>query len=96
MTRYLATPITAVWVILAALMALSWLIGNQYQAGDSETARYVTVALMVVAFFKVRLVMLHFMEAKDAPFGLRLLAEAWVVGVGFMVLLMYFNPLTAG
>jgi len=96
MTRYLSTPITIVWLVLAALMVLSWLIGNRYESADASGIGTITVALMVIAFLKVRVVMFHFMEAKVAPLALRLLADAWVVGVCLIVLLMYFAPPTAG
>jgi hypothetical protein len=36
------------------------------------------ILMMVVAFFKVRLVILHFMEVRAAPASLRLLCEGWV------------------
>lgn len=91
MTRYLNTPITLVWGILAALMIVSWMVGDGYLPGDRSTAGQITIALMVIAFFKVRLVMLHFMEAKVAPLALRLLVELYVLGVCATVLLMYFR-----
>lgn len=50
----------------------------------------ITVVIMVMAFFKVRLVLLHFMEAKTAPLFLRLMVEFYVVGVCALVLFMYF------
>lgn len=47
------------------------------------------VGLIVVACIKVRLVILHFMEIKEAPLLLRGVLEVWVVGVGVMLVVMY-------
>ena len=96
MTRYLNTPVTIVWLILAALMALSWVIGTRYETANVDGVATITIALMILAFFKVRMVMLHFMEAKVAPFALRLMVELWVAGVCLIVLFMYFRPPTVG
>ena len=44
---------------------------------------------MLVAFIKVRLVGLHFMELRSAPLALRTLFEAYVVVVFTVVIVMY-------
>ena len=45
----------------------------------ASTSMIATVAILVIAAVKVRLVMVHFMELKYAPIKWRLFFEAWVV-----------------
>lgn len=72
---------TAVWLLLAALTGLTWNVGSA-AAGEAGAAHaYAVLALLLVAFFKVRLVIMHFMEIGDAPLPLRLVFEVWVVAV---------------
>ncbi len=81
---------TIVWLLLAALTCVSWFLGDNYQTVSPQSAKYFTTALMLLAFFKVRLVILHFMETKKAIIPLRVALELWVVGVCAMILCLYF------
>ncbi len=91
MAQLFRNRITFVWFILAAAALLSWIVGGSYAPGDEAAARNATVVLMVIAFVKVRLVIMHFMEAGIAPLPLRLVANAYVVGVCAAVLFMFFG-----
>jgi caa(3)-type oxidase subunit IV len=72
---------TGVWLILLGATVLTAVLGLE-QAGAS---RAVGLALLAVAFVKLRLVGLYFMELRTAPLPLRLLFEGYVAGV-FIVL----------
>ena len=50
----------------------------------------ISAILMCVAFFKVRLVLRHFMELKDAPFELRVISDIWLFVTLAVILGMYF------
>jgi hypothetical protein len=77
-----------VWALLTAATCLSWWLGaGGHPAHVTETG--VSVAVLVVAFVKIRLVGLYFMELKDAPLALRAIFEGYVVVVGGLVLGMY-------
>ena len=89
MAAFLKNPINLVWGVLAFLTGIAWFMGDQVAAEDAGRTAAV---LLVMSFFKVRLVILHFMEARIAPWGLRLIVEAYVLGVCAVVLLMYFRP----
>jgi len=39
--------------------------------------------------WKVRLVVLHFMEVREAAFALRVVLEAWIFGATAMLIAMY-------
>ncbi len=80
--------VALVWVALVAATLLSWQLGggHGFAGGDPRSA---TVAVLVVAFVKVRLVGLHFMELRDAPRALRALFEGYVAVVGTALVVMY-------
>jgi Prokaryotic Cytochrome C oxidase subunit IV len=72
---------TGVWLILLGATVLAAVLGLE-QAGASPA---VGLVLLAVAFVKLRLVGLYFMELMTAPLPLRLLFEGYVAGV-FIVL----------
>jgi caa(3)-type oxidase subunit IV len=74
----LRTPATAVWAILVAATVVSWTLGTQHGFNDYTLA---SVVILLIAFIKVRLVGLYFMELRDAPTVLRGLFEAYCVVV---------------
>lgn len=80
---------TWIWVLLVALTTMSWEVGDGQATGISVSM--VTPVLLLVAFFKVRMVGMHFMELKTAPLPLRVLFEAWVVVTCGTLLLIYFQ-----
>jgi Prokaryotic Cytochrome C oxidase subunit IV len=83
--------ITAIWLLLVAATLLSW---ESARVGFvAEEHRFVTSAIMLVAFVKVRFVGLHFMELRQAPLPLRLLFEAWLVVVCAAILIVYWSGL---
>lgn len=89
MTQVIRHYTTWIWLLLVVLTTMSWEVGDG-QALTSAT-RLVTPILMLVAFFKVRLVGLHFMELRTAPLPLRLLFEGWVILACGAILVIYFQ-----
>lgn len=80
---------TAVWLLLVGATGLSWEFGHGF--GFGADIRYGTVAVVIIAFIKLRIVFLEFMELRHAPWGLRLVFEAWTVVVCASVLLLYWS-----
>lgn len=76
---------TKVWLVLLAATVLTAAVGLE-QAGASHV---VGLTLLGIAFVKVRLVGIHFMELGTAPTPLRLLFEAYVVGVFAVLAVLY-------
>jgi hypothetical protein len=73
---------SAVWLVLSAATAISWWLGAGRAATSGETASdptRATVFIMVLAFFKVRLVVQHFMEVRHAPLVLRAITDVWAL-----------------
>jgi hypothetical protein len=84
----LMTRTTAVWFLLILATLTSWRLGTDHGLGSHEAA---SVAIVVVAFVKVRLVGLYFMELREAPVVLRGLFEAYCLAVCTLVLAMYLT-----
>jgi hypothetical protein len=78
--------ISVVWLGLIGLTLLSWWLGTDHGIHD---ARFASVVVLLVAFAKVRLVGLDFMELRHAPLPLRLLLEGWCAIVCTAVVAMY-------
>ena len=68
--------LTAVWALLVAATLLS------FSAGGGAV-------VLGVAFVKVRLVGLHFMDRRAAPVPLRLVFEGWVVVTASVLIGLY-------
>jgi hypothetical protein len=71
--------LAAVWALLVVATITSWSLGGA------------AVAVLALAFVKVRLVGLHFMELRSAPVPLRLLFEGWVVVVCSVLIGLYLS-----
>jgi caa(3)-type oxidase subunit IV len=83
MTTLLRTPATAVWLILIAATGVSWALGSQHGTHDH---RFASVIILLIAFVKVRLVGMYFMELREAPNVLRGLFEAYCLVVCALLL----------
>lgn len=69
----------AVWALLVVATIVSGTVGGH------------GVVVLVVAFVKVRLVGLYFMELRSAPVPLRLLFEGWVVVTCSVLIGLYLS-----
>jgi hypothetical protein len=77
---------TAIWMVLVLATCGTWLLGAETRQSPSAFA---TTILMLIAFIKVRLVGLEFMELRSAPLALRLMFESYVVVVFSVVIGLY-------
>ncbi len=81
-----------IWLILmVATCATTWWLSK-----DSVSAQVGTMAIVLIAAFKIRLVLLHFMELRHAPTPWRLIFEAWVLIATAAILGLYLQTPTAG
>jgi len=79
-----------VLVILLSLTALSWAVPQLVPpASHAIGSKALGTLLIALAFMKVRIIILHFMEAGSAYPPLRLAFEAWVAIAGGGTLLLY-------
>lgn len=85
----MSNRITQVWLVLMLATGASWWLGTVNVVNTFASTAITTVLLMLVAFFKIRLVINYFMEVRHAPVALRILCEIWVVGVCGLLIGMY-------
>ena len=85
---FIQNPINRAWLVLMIATAITWYLGEVGAAGTSAI-----VAMLLIAFVKGRLVILDFMELRQAPRMWRLLLEGWMLLVGSLILLAYWLSL---
>lgn len=68
---------TLVWMVLVAATVATWLLARGGATSPIETVSLV----MVIAAFKARLIVLHFMGLRHAPLPYRLIFEGWILAV---------------
>ena len=73
---------TAIWAVLALATVVSWYMGT-------DPALNIPAVMLIIAFFKTRLVIMHFMEVKHAPLALRLIGEAWGIVCCTALIVLY-------
>ena len=76
------------WLILVVATGITWYLGEVGAAGT-----WSIVAMLVIAFVKGRLVILDFMELREAPLLWRTLLEGWLILVSSLILLAYWISL---
>ncbi|WP_067678793.1 cytochrome C oxidase subunit IV family protein [Nocardia miyunensis] len=81
--KALRIPGIRIWLLLVAATALSWTLG--VEAGGTVTS----LAVIVVAFAKVRLIGLYFMELRNAPACLQAAFEAYVMLTCALIVSVY-------
>ena len=88
MMNTLKNPAHRAWLILLIATLITWYLGEVGAAGTAAI-----VAMLVIAFIKGRLVVLDFMELRDAPLMWRMLLEGWLILVSSLILLAYWMSL---
>ena len=84
-------PYLLTWTLLTAATLLSWWLDAGFDG------RWVGAAVLMVAFFKARLVLMVFMGVSRATVGIRRACEFWVITAVTVVLVSYwFAPFTWG
>jgi hypothetical protein len=78
--------ITLVWFILVTATAASWEFGHGF--GNLSHAGF---TIIVIAFIKVRYVILDFMEIRHAPIPMRMAGEIWTVVVCIALVVLYLR-----
>ena len=85
---FIQNPINRAWLVLMIATAITWYLGEVGAAGTGAI-----VGMLLIAFIKGRLVILDFMELRQAPRMWRLLLEGWMLLVGSLILLAYWLSL---
>ena len=91
MNYLLFSRVTLVWLLLVAATALSWELGHGFGYDD---VRYASISIIIVAFIKVRFVILDFMEIRHAPIWMRAVGMTWLVVVCTTLVTLYWHGAT--
>ena len=76
------------WLVLMIATCVTWYLGEVGAAGT-----WAIVAMLAIAFVKGRLVILDFMELREAPMMWRVLLEGWLILVSSLILIAYWISL---
>ena len=81
----LRKPATVIWVaLMLATCASTWWLSK-----DLVLPTVATVAIVLIAAVKIRLVLMHFMELRSAPLAWRLVFEIWLLVITGLILGFY-------
>ena len=83
---FLFNSITIVWGLLFIGTAISWFIAPE---GNYLSPLVPGITIILIAFFKVRLILLYFMELRIAPQPWRGLFEAWMITACTLIITLY-------
>lgn len=89
LTPMVRSRLGMVWLFLIGATLLSWWLGTDHGLSSGDDHRFASIVIIAVAFVKLRLVGLYFMELRDAPLALRTIFEIWCVAVFALVTGMY-------
>ena len=79
------------WLVLAGLtLGYLWIDRTADHGGSPVPSAAVTVAAILIALVKVRIIFREFMEVRGAPALLRRLTDAWLVIIAVSLLGSYF------
>ena len=88
MTTLIRTPASVVWLALVAATAFSWTLGTDHGLGP-DAQPLAGIAILAVAFVKLRFIGLYFMELREAHHVLRGLFEVYCAAVGTLVIALF-------
>ena len=88
MSTFFKNPAHRAWLVLLIATGITWYLGEVGAAGTGAI-----VAMLLIAFVKGRLVILDFMELRNASLLWRTLLPAWLILVASLILLAYWLSL---
>ena len=90
MTTTAARTTTYAWILLSATTIVSWGLAPGHTRGAAAVASVpITLAVILLAFIKGRLIIRYFMEVRTAPRWLKLFTDVWLTVVWAGVLAIY-------
>lgn len=86
--------LAAVCLLLTGVTLLSWWIGNSHGHHAFSLNAGITMGVILMAAFKVRVIAWEFMELKHAPARMQRIANAVLAFLVIILLTLYFVGLT--
>jgi len=87
MSALLKNKLFLVLMVLFGLTLLSWMGLNHLNIDE----RIAGVLILIIAFIKVRLIIVHYMELPKTFLPLRLAFEAWIFLTGVVTIALLFT-----
>ena len=84
-----AARTTAVWAALSAITVVSWFLAPAHHAEPVTASTAVTIAVLVLALIKTRLIIQEFMEVRTAPTWLKLATDGWLAVLFGAIVVIY-------
>ena len=91
MTLPINVKASLIYLCLVLLTIFSWWLADGYIPENLSAYKYITIGPLLLAFLKVRLVIMHFMEISTAPLLLRVIFEIWVILVATVTISLYLS-----
>lgn len=89
MTTRVSSQLWTVWLVLVGATCVSWWLGADHGFHGSSGPKIGATIILSIAFVKVRLVGMWFMELRASPPALRLAFECWVLVVAGLLIALY-------
>lgn len=86
---FVKNRLTVVWIVLAGLTAVSWVLAPAHASGSVTASVPITIVILSMAMSKVRLIIGEFMEVRTAPAWLRASTDAWLVVMFGAIVVIY-------
>jgi hypothetical protein len=77
--QYIRHPLIYTWLLLATATLFSCWLGSGNTLGSPKAQVLTTLAILLIAIIKCRLVIRNYMEVRFAPRWLQLTCDAWLV-----------------
>jgi len=84
-----AARTTAVWAGLSAITVLSWFLAPAQHAEPVAASTAITMAVLLLALIKTRLIIGEFMEVRTAPLWLKTATDGWLVALFGAIAVVY-------
>lgn len=84
-------PATVVWLLLTTVTVASWLVGSHHGPPFISSRQAITFFVLFVAFLKVWLIFLYFMDVRSAPIALRAVCAVWTLAGAVSLVAVYLT-----
>ena len=68
-----------VWLMLSAVTLLTWFLGSERGASSATSHAVITYSALLIAAFKVRMIVVEFMEARRASKTMQVVMDTWLL-----------------
>jgi hypothetical protein len=91
--QLLSERLFVVWLALIAVTLISAQIGGTNGLAGTHHGAAVTIAVLAIAFAKVAIVMFTYMDVRQAPRALKIVATTWLVVVLSVLVTVYVGAI---